>query len=238
MEAQRLKRKDDLDGWHCRGYLPHLHVQTVQFVTFRLADSLPNSLIESWKAELRQLSESARKLELYRRVESYADMGAGSCVLRQEVAARIVESGLLAMHDERIQLLAWVVMPNHVHFVARIIEGNDLDVVVHDLKGACARYINREFGRTGSLWAREYFDRFMRNRDHFDHTVQYVHRNPVKVRLCTTPIEYPFSSSRFLSESSEHVFEESRRVASLRWEQLRAGRRWVELEERAGMKVG
>jgi putative transposase len=39
-------------GWHSRGYLPHFDSpETVQFVTFRLADSLPTAVIEGLRLQ-------------------------------------------------------------------------------------------------------------------------------------------------------------------------------------------
>ena len=40
-------------AWHGRGYLPHLdQPELIQFVTFRLSDSVPAEVVAAWKAEL------------------------------------------------------------------------------------------------------------------------------------------------------------------------------------------
>lgn len=69
MDFKRVKRKSADEAWHCRGHLPRANVASVQFITFRLADSLPSDALARWKAELRFLPAGKRKLEIYRRAE-------------------------------------------------------------------------------------------------------------------------------------------------------------------------
>ncbi|HEX8463400.1 MAG TPA: hypothetical protein VF627_02170, partial [Abditibacterium sp.] len=59
-------------GWHSRGYLPHFDSpELVQMVTFRLADSLSQEKIETWKADVRCKS----KRTLWNVIENYLDKG-------------------------------------------------------------------------------------------------------------------------------------------------------------------
>jgi hypothetical protein len=94
-------------------------------------------------------------------------------------------------------------MPNHVHFLARFFEKTDLSEFLHNLKGATSRAINLELGRTGRLWAREYHDRFMRTNAQFEHTLGYIHANPVKAGICIEAGDHPFSSARHLLKPDE-----------------------------------
>ena len=73
------------------------------------------------------------------------------------------------------------------------------------LKGTSARRINHVRRRTGTLWAREYFDRYIRNEDHFRTALRYLVQNPVQARLTTTLMTWPgtwlsTNMSLFLSE--------------------------------------
>lgn len=78
-------------GWTSRGYLPHCDAATLhQHIVFRLHDS-GNDL-----AALR-----------------------GSRILDLPNIAAIVESALLHFDGERYRLIAWCVMPNHVHLLDR-----------------------------------------------------------------------------------------------------------------------
>lgn len=96
-------------GWHSRGYLPHLDVPgLIQFVTFRLVDSVPNELIKQWQQTLQVQADPALDTAstLRRRVEKYADTGHGACYLQEVRAAKIVRAALLHFHGQRYWLLA------------------------------------------------------------------------------------------------------------------------------------
>lgn len=43
---------DPIPDWHCRGYLPHRENKSLQFITYRLYDSVPAHVIKQWKEEL------------------------------------------------------------------------------------------------------------------------------------------------------------------------------------------
>jgi len=66
-------------GWHSRGYLPHFDGgELAQFVTFRLYDSLPPSILDRWRIELKEQLSGEAESVMRRRVEAYLDQGHGS----------------------------------------------------------------------------------------------------------------------------------------------------------------
>ena len=87
----------------------------VQAVTFRLADSLPQKVIDAWRAELRQKNPKT-EAELRRRIARWEDAGHGACLLAKSPHAELVENALLHFDGIRYRLLEWSVMPNHVHY--------------------------------------------------------------------------------------------------------------------------
>ncbi len=115
--------------------------------------------------------------------------------LRDSALASIVEDVMLHADGERYRLLAWCIMPSHVHVVFEQLNGTRLDAVLHAWKSASAHRINRVMGRTGSVWTREYFDRFMRSDYHFLATVRYVENNPVDAKLVSRAADWRFSSA-------------------------------------------
>ena len=111
-------------GNHSRGYLPHLvRPDAFYFVTFRLADSLPKSVLVELQRELYSQepkthlstpnSNLARDVdsERRRRIELYLDSGAGSCCLAHPQIAGFAATTLLAHHETRYFLDDWVIMP-------------------------------------------------------------------------------------------------------------------------------
>ena len=181
-------------GWYSRGYLPHLDVPGIwQIVTFRLADALPRRVVAAWRVGLEEDPEADR--ELLRRADQYLDRGHGRCLLAHREDAATVRGSLLHFDDVRYDLVAWVVMPNHVHVLARMREGNALGTVVGGWKRYTARRINARRGCSGRMWHPGFFDRFIRDQAHFDRAVRYIHRNPVRAGLVGTAERWEFSSA-------------------------------------------
>ncbi len=157
-------------------------------MTFRLADSVPPAL----RAGIAALDEETRR----RSIERLIDAGYGSCLLRQPPYAEIVSRALSYFDGTRYRLIAWVVMPNHVHALIEQIEGWPLAAVVQCWKSFSARQIGRAKGTKGKIWAADYFDRFIRDAPHFSSAVAYIEENPVKARLVGNAEDWPFSSLR------------------------------------------
>jgi len=184
--------------WFHRGYLPHVdHPDFVQLITFRLADSLPWDVLERWTIELAHLPNQEQQTERERRIREWLDQGHGACWLRGERIATVVEDALLHFDGQRYRLLAWCVMPNHVHVVIETFREQSLSHTVHSWKSFTATQANRILGRTGVFWQREYHDRFMRNDEHLRQTVEYVEYNPVKAGLVRQAEDWRFSSARY-----------------------------------------
>jgi putative transposase len=174
-------------GWHSRNYLPHFDSQDViQFVTFRLADSLP--------AEALQRLRDADRPETLR--HELLDRGWGACWLKSEAIARLVENAFFAFDGDRYRLHAWTIMPNHVHVLFSVLPGASLGDTVGSWKRYTARQANQQLGRNGSFWQTEYWDRFIRNEAHFNATIDYIDQNPVKAGLVSAPSLWPYGSAR------------------------------------------
>ena len=86
-------------------------------------------------------------------------------------------------------------MPNHAHILLNPLNGYHLDEIEHSIKSYTANEANKLLGRRGQFWAIECFDRYIRDRRHFNAVVKYIENNPVKARLCRTPEEWEFSNA-------------------------------------------
>ena len=185
-------------GWHSRGYLPHFDGGAItQFVTLHLADSVPTKVVARWQQQFRHLAEPKQRVILQTRVEKYLDMGYGQCFLKDPRIAAMLQESLLAFDQLRYELFAWVIMPNHAHSLLTPDKTWSLERLVHSHKSYTAHEANRILKRRGQFWMNEYFDRYIRNADHFRTTVRYIENNPVKAGLCSKPEEWPFSSAWF-----------------------------------------
>ena len=182
--------------WRSRGFLPHFDDEGfTQFITFRLADSIPQSVLEKWREELAQ--DDITDADLRRRIERYLDQNFGEGHLRVERIAAMVQETLLKWDGERYRLIAWVIMPNHAHILLRPINGTVVSEIMHSIKSFTAHEANRILERKGQFWAKEYFDRYIRDLRHFASTIAYIENNPVKARLCRSAEEWPYGSACF-----------------------------------------
>lgn len=187
--------------WRDRGYLPHTHGRSLtQAVTFSLFDALTPQMVNDRMRDI--LGDHPEKSLEYddarlRRIayDGLLDDGIGSCALRDPRFAEIVEREILYSQKCRYDLHAWVVMPSHVHVLLTPKRDERLGKIIGSWKARSAREIHRITHSRGHFWRREYFDRYIRNLEHFEMTRDYIERNPVKAKLCRSAEEWPFSSA-------------------------------------------
>ena len=181
---------DDLETVRTRRNLPHWNQEgKLYFVTWRLADSLPQKALaqieddrKSWLREHGDVAlaemEPHVKREWYRlfhhRVQKWLDAGHGSCILRKPEAKRIMADALHHFHDKRYHLGSFAIAGNHVHVLVAPHTGVELSSVIHSWKSFTSNAINKALGRTGRLWMDEYFDRLLRNQLHLERVEDYI----------------------------------------------------------------
>ena len=190
-------------GWHYRGYLPHFDRDIIQLVTFRLYDSLPNKRLEQWREQLgynRELSPTSEQaVKLRKKIDFYEDAGHGRCWLSQSSIASMVQEALQHHHNQRYVLIAWCIMPNHVHALIKILPDHSLTSIIHSWKSFTAHRANQLLKRKGIFWQLDYHDRYIRDDKHYQSAINYIHNNPVKAGLVTTPSQWLYSSAYSIS---------------------------------------
>jgi REP element-mobilizing transposase RayT len=174
-------------------------------VVFHLADSLPEAPLLRLMQLLRALPPEERSLKRQNHIERWADRGYGCCVLRDDGVADLVRSALEYFDGDRYSLGSWTIMPSHVHCLVRPFEGWTTQKIVSSWKQFTARRIQAQVRRgelpgvsiddVRPLWHREYFDRFIRDLDHYRQTVRYIENNPVKAKLVGRAEDWPWGSA-------------------------------------------
>jgi REP element-mobilizing transposase RayT len=185
-----------------RGRLPHWEYESgTYFVTFRLADSLPAQVVKKLDAELElisnRISDKTQPLTIYEsrrlkllhtfKIEKYLDAGSGICHLREPHVAEAVANALRHFDGKKYSLIAWCVMPNHVHVAFKIFPSGELAKIVHSWKSFTAKSANNLLGLSGTFWEREYYDHLVRDQEELGRVIRYVARNPEKARLKDWP---------------------------------------------------
>ncbi len=93
-----------------------------------------------------------------------------------------------------VTVLAWCLMPNHVHLILVPQSGDGLRAALGNAHRDYAWTINRRNGWHGHLW-QERFHSFPMDDAHLLAAVRYVELNPVRARLVPTPEAWPWSSA-------------------------------------------
>lgn len=185
---------EKIEKRHSRGYLPHFDAKGfTQFITFRLADSLPNTIFENLKFKLE--NKLITEIDYHWQIEKALDMADGPTFLRERRVAELVAKAIINFDGKRYELHSWVIMPNHVHILLSTIEPFSVSEIMHSIKSYTANEANKILGRSGRFWSPDYFDRFIRGREHFVRAKKYIDDNPVKAGLCKLPEEWPWGSA-------------------------------------------
>ncbi|MFW0759204.1 REP-associated tyrosine transposase [Pseudomonas sp. H11T01] len=86
--------------------------------------------------------------------------------------------------------LAWVVMPDHFHWLVQLQKGS-LGELMCQTKSLSARTVNAAAGRTGSLWQQGYHDHSLRQEESLVRVARYVVANPLRAGLVKRLGDYP-----------------------------------------------
>lgn len=135
-------------------------------------------------------------------------------LLEQETHKEIVLNSLkFLVHDKRIWLYGYVLMPNHVHILWRLqdawqhksVEQHFLKFTAQQIKFnlikhlplQLERYKSTQSDRQYHFWERRPYVATMYTKEILEQKLRYIHQNPVKAKLCEYPEDYMYSSAAY-----------------------------------------
>ncbi|MCC5835401.1 MAG: transposase [Opitutales bacterium] len=153
-------------------HLPHWQQgSVVQFITFRLGDSLPSSKLR----ELEQQNKVSVDTELLdpfeMQLNEWLDKGLGSCLLSNPEKRIELTKTLISDEGKRARFISWIVMPNHVHVLCEPLVA--LSSLLQSWKSISAHRIDH-----GSIWQSGYYDRMARDMKDLIAYAKYIRNNP------------------------------------------------------------
>jgi len=185
--------------------LPHYQPPgAALFITFRLADSLPQSTLHQLRRERLMLEEKCKgrtgpttdQMEVDRiqrcifgKWDTYlAKAEVGPQWLCDDKVASIVAESIQFGAAKFFDLDAYCIMPNHVHLVCTPRQESDggypsIAAFMHTIKRHSASQANRVLNRHGAFWQHESYDRVIRSGKEMERVIRYVLRNPVSAGL-------------------------------------------------------
>jgi putative transposase len=117
-----------------------------------------------------------------KRAPVFADLMTGRAVVRQMM--RLESDGL-------VESLAFVLMPDHLHWLLVLGENEDLSRLVGLFKGRSAREVNKALNRKGPLWQRAFYDHALRKDEDVRKLARYIVANPVRAGIVKRAADYP-----------------------------------------------
>ena len=195
--------------------LPHIQpIGATFFVTFRLKGSLPphfmSNLTEDYEAKVAEILSCDyldREVEIYRQQKIFFkryDEGLhlvhdGVNHLSKLDIAQVVAQKIHQYDGELYDLLAYCIMPNHVHLVFDTslqlrLQGieieninpenyKQLDKIMKLIKGGSSFEANKILGRQGTFFQRESYDHYVRDEKELARIIWYIVNNPVKAKF-------------------------------------------------------
>jgi REP element-mobilizing transposase RayT len=173
-------------------HLPHLDLANhYQFITFRTHDSQDQYLKKLTK---QNLENSQQQLT----IDQYLDLSHNGAYLNGKVLL-LLSQYIKAGDRTWYELVAYCIMPNHVHLLIKPLD--KLPKVMQRLKGGSAKLINELMNKNGRLWASDYYDKLIRDENHFVVVYKYIKNNAVA--LCEAKASPPRFYGIYENSSTE-----------------------------------
>ena len=125
-----------------------------------------------------------------------------SCCHARRQLFTCLEFALIAIEEINLQEtmgdctnLAYVVMPDHIHWLVQLGGGRSLAKIMNSLKGRSARQINSLQVRGRKVWQNGFHDHALRREEDLQSAANYLIHNPVRAGLVQRPDQYPFWGS-------------------------------------------
>ncbi len=113
-------------------------------------------------------------------------------IFRDSSTGRVVVREMMRLQEEGfVESVAWVIMPDHLHWLLVLGEHADLSRVVQLLKGRSAHRVNQCLGRKGSVWQKAFYDHAIRKDEDLRKLARYVVANPLRAGIVKRIEDYP-----------------------------------------------
>ena len=212
MDEQHLFRRRNLPHWDVPG--------AVYFVTSCLDGSIPAEGLLDLQQYQDQLNQRPTPVGMPRdewerqiwklrfaRFDGWLDDKPACKHLEDKRLAREVADACYFFAGERYDLLAYCVMPSHIHWVFQPRDEwvkslpveervrSPRERIMHSLNRHTAKECNRLLGVTGTFWQHESYDHWVRDLDELERIIAYIENNPVKAGLVSRKEDWEYSSA-------------------------------------------
>ena len=112
---------------------------------------------------------------------------------------RVVVNAMRYEHDfGHVESLAFVVMPDHFHWLFVLTGTRQLSICINNVKAYSAKDINRIRGRDGKVWQTGYYERAIRKEEDLEGVARYIVANPLRAGIANSAKDYPLWDAKWL----------------------------------------
>jgi REP element-mobilizing transposase RayT len=106
----------------------------------------------------------------------------------------------------KVELLAYCLMPNHVHLLIYIRQPGEMGKFMRSVMTSYSRYFNKKYKRSGSLFESRYKASMISDETYLEHISRYIHLNPKQWR------NYDYSSLPYYLQQDEVSWIRPKRI--------------------------
>jgi len=202
--------------------LPHFQDEGMTyFITFRLAFTLPENVLQKIRVKRLEFNQIFDKLTHEEKIDMQKEYFYQNIISFDELVEKyqnqtdwikipeisdIIQCSLFYHDGKKYDLVAFTLMPNHVHLILtplKNINQTDYSIsgIMHSIKSYSAKKCNQILKQEGQFWYHENFEHTIRDNNDMQRCLDYVINNPVKAGLVEewTDWKYTYVSKEFCS---------------------------------------
>ncbi|MFH1460687.1 MAG: transposase [Candidatus Omnitrophota bacterium] len=113
---------------------------------------------------------------------------------------------LLKNNEQIIEIIAYCLMPTHIHFILRQNFDKGISLFMNRILNSYTKYFNSKIKRKGPLWESRFKNVNVDTDEQLWHLTRYVHLNPVTAGLLKKPESWKYSSyNEYLHKTKEKI---------------------------------
>ena len=117
----------------------------------------------------------------YQRKPIFINLYSGRCFVRA-----------IMSECESAETLAYVLMPDHFHWLIQLHEEAVVTAIVSNVKSVCAHRIKKHYGGQTPVWQRGFYDHALRREEDVVHVARYIVANPLRAGLVKSLSDYSY----------------------------------------------
>lgn len=120
---------------------------------------------------------------------------------------KLIEEALHHYLHHNYKVICYCLMDNHVHLLIKT-EDQPIGIFIGRINSKYAKYYNKKYNYIGHLFQDRFHSELIEKDTQMLVTSRYIHLNPVRAKMVSSPIEYRWSSYNvYLNEHKRNIID-------------------------------